>query len=569
MTDSSDFPTDSAARDLKPGSSSSQTASRGFRALAAVLVLALVTRVAYAYSKSLVLDEFHSYYHATFGSWESFMKGLLQDNHPPLSFLIIGVAKSALGRAEWALRSPAIVFGMLEIAVVASMAGSLVRRVDRSRRRINWSPMNVPVWGAAMLAVSTLHFDYGTQARMYVLLSLCITIATYSLMTLLARDEGEHVDQPPLFGAGFALAVSAAAAFHTHYFAIQYLGLLSVMFVLIALFTGKWCALRAFAVAMFIAFIVSTPWIWFGFVPQVMNNLPPGGNDVSLMGLGEAFVQLFFHNIRFGGEYGRAAFVVGAALVMLVAAHGLLLGLLSKSLRASVLLLATAGFAVPVASWALATVLPRAGFTWHYVLPSASALAVLFAIGTRGRVASALATVPVALGAVLVGLHLANPATEDFRSAVAFALETAAPASVPAEGKAADSTTEKDPAVPYPVTRIISMEYQPKLFPQGQPWRYYAKDLAKDEVPELEPMLEREFTIADVKRLDTADRVILVSRSLPLDEHLYLELWKRFSRIEIHEFGFGVDVRVFTRGPVVSSSPEWASLGASAWSLCF
>ncbi len=508
--------------------STAQPRSPGpYKALLAVLALAAGTRIAYALTKSLVLDEFHSYYHATAASWGGLMEGLLQDNHPPLSFLVIGAAGSALGWAEWALRTPALLFGLLEIALIASMAGHLARRAGGDGAR--WR--HASVWAAALLAASSLHFDYGTQARMYVFLSLLVTIVTYALITFLEKDTGERASDDPtgLWGAIAAFTLAATAGFYTHYFMVQYTVLLSAVFLVVAWSTQKRRALRAFATAALPTGMLSMPWALTGFRHQLIHALPPGGDDASLSGLAQAFVQLFFHNIRFGGSIGRLAFVAGAALVLLVAVRGFVDGLGRKELRAPALLLGASGFALPVIAWALAAVLPRAGFTWHYVLPSAGAVAVLFGLGARGRWAQVASGTALALASVLVGLHLMHPATEDFRGAVAFAIE------------AAESAPDDE------VTRIVSVEWQPALFPQGQPYDYYAPRLAGDGAPLREPMLEGEFTVQSLERLQSADRVIVVRRSLPNDQHLLRELTKVFPHVEVTPFGFGVDVREFTR----------------------
>ena len=498
--------------------------------LVVAFAFAAVTRIAYALTKSLVLDEFHSYYHATAVGWDGLMAGLLRDNHPPLSFLVIGAAGSALGTVEWALRSPALLMGLVEIALVASITGSLARRGQ------NGSWALAPAWAAALLSASSLHFDYGTQARMYAFLALFVTVATYALMAMIDRDDRA---EPSMKAPGIAFTLSAAAAFHTHYFAVQYVGLIGAVFVAWTLAAKKHRALRAFTAAATAAAALSAPWALTGFRHQLAHALPPGGDDVSLSSLAEGFVQLFFHNVRFGGAAGRLAFIAGAGLVLLVALRGAYLGLRNPKLRGSLALLITSAFAVPVASWALAILLPRAGFTWHYILPSAAPMAVLFAIGATGalrpvrtpleKLSTAAAALALPLAAALTCLHLTNPATEDFRGAVQFAVET------------------KESAPKDEVTRIVSVEWQPALFPQGQPYDYYAPRLSVGPTPEREPMVEGGFTVASLKPLRSADRVIVVRRSLPDDQFLLAELKKIFPVQTITPFGFGVDVRVFTR----------------------
>lgn len=492
-----------------------------------MLAVAAVTRLVYASNKSLVLDEFHSYYHATARGWDGLMARLLADNHPPLSFVVIGLSGSVLGLAEWALRLPAVVLGLLEIAAVASLAKGLSRRRNRASL--------AAIAAAALLSASSLHFDYGTQARMYAFLALFITLATAALIAMMNRGQSpERSMVPPAIG--FALA--AAAAFHTHYFAVQYLTALGFAFTVLAWIAKERRALRAFFGAAAGTAVLSAPWALTGFRQQLAHALPPGGDDVSISALAQAFVQLFFHNIRFGGSIGRLAFIAGAALVLLVALRGVYVGLQARDLRGrlnSVGLLAVSAFVVPVLSWTLALALPRAGFTWHYVLPSAAPVAILFAVGAtdtehRGqRIALVAATLAWCLAAVLTGLHLLRPATEDFRGAVSFALQ------------------ERAAAPSGEVTRIVSVEWQPALFPQGQPYDYYAPRLSSAAPPEREPMLEGEFTVASLERLKTADRVIVVRRSLPDGQHLLRHLADWFPKKTVTEFGFGLDVRVFTR----------------------
>ncbi|MEM8711493.1 MAG: hypothetical protein AAGG01_11110 [Planctomycetota bacterium] len=523
--------------DLQP------SAAPGLRRwLMLVLLFAVVTRASYAIQKSLVLDEFHSYFHATAASLAAFQDGLWQDNHPPLSFLIIGAARDALGSEAWALRTPALLFGLLDIAVVASLAGALVRQASRTTSAACGISGYAPALAAALLAASTLHFDYGTQVRMYALHGLCITVVTYALIALLARDEGganRIAVTTRLRGPAACYAIASLAAFYNHYFAVQYVALLSVAFVILAWRSRKRAALRAFIAAAAAAFVAALPWALTGLRHQIEHALPPGGDDVSAQAVAESFVQLFFHNIRFGGELGRWAFVAGAALALLVAARGFLLCLRDERLRQGGLLLATAGFALPVVSAGVAAALPRAGFNWHYVLPSSAAIAVLFGVGASGRIAQAAAAISVALASALVGLHLVNPATEDFRGAVAHALSVCQPRS------------EDE------VIRVVSVEWQPALFPQGQPFDYYAPRLAKasgSPAPEREAMREGEFTVAALERLREADRVVMVRRSLPGDQHLLRELLKTHELLERREFGFGTDVRVFGRRSAEAAS---------------
>ena len=65
--------------------------------LVGLVVGTALFRVGLAGSKSLVLDEFHTWFHATRTDFAAFFEALCEDNHPPLSFLVVGVARTDTG----------------------------------------------------------------------------------------------------------------------------------------------------------------------------------------------------------------------------------------------------------------------------------------------------------------------------------------------------------------------------------------------------------------------------------------------------------------------------------------
>ncbi len=490
--------------------------------LASIFVLVLASRIFLANSKSLVLDEFHSYYHAVQPGLAALTSELREDNHPPLSFLVIGVSR-ATGLAltgeepsEMWLRLPALLFGLLEIAAVAAFAGAVARSLGRRGQ-------GPAVLAAALAGASTLHLDYGTQARMYAPLALAITALTMGLWRFIEAPKTAR-------SSGAVIALSVAAAFHVHYFGLQYAAALVAAAILGAAMTGRPERARALVAPVGVALLLCLPWGLGGFSDQLRHELPPGGDDLGMRSLAEAYIHLFVHTAALGGPVFGWVFAAGGGLILASAAVGATALLRERATRVPGLLLATSAFALPLASWLLATFFPRAGFTWHYVLPSTAAAAVLAAIGAGNRVARAAVLVGLALAVCLSALHLTSPATEDFRGAVAFALD--------AERAAPDDET----------VRIVAVEWQPALFPQGQPWDYYAPRLA-DTPPLREPMIPHEFVVQDMERLLAADRVILVRRSLPNDQPLLERLIGEFGPPHIEPFGYGLDVRVFSRTP--------------------
>jgi hypothetical protein len=477
------------------------TELRGARlALFALLALALALRVAAALRKSLVLDEFHTWFHATRPSVQAFFATLELDNHPPLGFAVVAVARALFGASELALRTPALLFGLVELALLFVLA----RRLSGPR---------VALAATALLALSSLHVDFSSQARMYALHSLAASATLFALVRLL--------EAPPSRAAQIALALSLATAFHTHYFGAQYVVVYALALGLVAaLDASRRPRLARLIAPVGVAALLCAPWALTGFAEQLSHALPPGGDRHSPVELGEAFVHLFFLNVRLGGDGWREAFIAGGGVVLLVAARGAWRLLRDPAQRCAGVLCAAGAFGAPLFAWLLALALPRAGFNWHYVLPSALPMALLAAAGARGLLRYLFGGA-LALAALLTGLNLATRGTEDFRGAVARALELNRPGDA-----------------------LISVEWQPALFPQGQPYDYYAPRLVDAPPPRL-PL--EHFTLPDPRVLDGVQRVIVVRKSLPPGQHLAQLLEARFVRVQQESFGFDLDVSVWER----------------------
>jgi len=484
-------------------------------ALGAVLALALTVRIVAAARKSLVLDEFHTWFHATRPSLEAFFETLRLDNHPPLGFALVAVARLGLGTSELALRTPALLFGMLELALVAWLGTRCFGR-------------RVGLAATALLAASSLHVDFSSQARMYALHGLAATVSLVATHALLVKERAR--------GASWALALALVTAFHTHYFGGHYaLGLGLAALALAVIDPSVRARLGRFVLPVLAATCASLPWALTGFRAQLGHKLPPGGDDLSLSGLAEALVHLFYLNVRVGGDALRPVFIACGGLMLVLGAAGALALARDPRHRVLAVLLATAAFFVPVEAWTVANFVPRLGFTWHYLLPSAAALALLAAHGAlhvasgNERAASralrvarvVTGTVVLALAVLLTALNVVTRGTENFRGAV---------------GALLDRYEEGD--------AIISVEWQPPLFPQGQPYDYYAPRLCSDPPPRLAC---REYTLVEPRDLDGRARVLMLRKSLPDGQHLMQLLRQEFQLVEASSFGWALDVLVWQR----------------------
>ena len=376
--------------------------------LAAILFLALAARLFWASRKGLVLDEFHTLFHGSQATWGAFVHHLGQDNHPPLAFLFVNATRSVFGDSDFALRIPAIVAGMIELI--------LVLRIARAAR------VAKPLAAVAVLAASSLHMDCSAQVRMYALLALSVTACVDGILQL-TRERTSRV-------AAIQVTLAIAAGLHTHYFFAQDLIWLGVAWI------AGWIAapeirarLKRVIAPVLVGVALALPWYLTVFRTQWGHELPPGGDEVHVLDFFEAFIHQFVLNVSLAGPWRWVLLLAGAAISVL------------------------AGI-----GWVqLASYLPRAGFTWHYILPSAGALAVLAAEGARCGPKARILQVATVCAAALCVLNLTTRGTEDYPGAVAHVME---------EWQPGDA--------------VLVVEFQPPVFPIGSPWNRYALNLAPD-----------------------------------------------------------------------------------------
>ncbi len=470
------------------------------RLLTGVFLVALAMRVYFAQSKGLVLDEFHTRFHGTQESLGTLLTSLRLDNHPPLGILLVHWFRSVLGDSPLALRMPAITCGILELMLVARIAVRLKSGCTRP----------VALLAVALVASSSLHLDFSTQVRMYALLSCAVTGLTLSLLRVLERG-GRH----------WLLGFWAVIGIHAHYYFFIYGAVLGTATLILLARSG---ALKARIIellpSMVLALALCLPWLAWGFAHQLGHNLSPGGDDLGWRGLAEAMVHLLFLNLRLGGEFGRLVFIASAGIALLLGLTGGLQLTRARHENGLGWLLAAGAFGVPVLAFCLASMLPRTGFTWHYILPSLPPLALLISVcPLRSLLTRALRMGVVLSCLALSGLNLASRGSEDFEGAVAMIL-----------------------AAHHPGDLVICAEWQPPFFPMGMPWDYYAPRLSPSP-PQREDM--RGTHLAQPARLAQTNRVFLLASRLPREHELVRRLEARFTLIEHANFGFGREVYVY------------------------
>ncbi|MFT5287769.1 MAG: hypothetical protein ACI8TQ_003957, partial [Planctomycetota bacterium] len=312
-----------------------------------------------------------------------------------------------------------------------------------------------------------------------------------------------------------------------HYFFIQY-GFWIALAGLIAM-RGQWSRLKCLITPTIVALVLVSPWYLTGFREQLAHQLPPGGANVGLKSLAEAFVHMFFLNVRIGGPTLRIVFIASGALAIVLAGLGLLRLYASRPVsadRSTPVLLGAVAFLVPLATTVTAALFARAGFTWHYVLPSAAALALLAAVQSdRSRLGRGVLHLVTASALLLSILNAKSVGTEDYRGAVRTVAERFSPGDA-----------------------VISVEWQPPLFPQAQPWNYYVNRLPATVGASPRALsMSSGFNLDAPAELSQYERIWVLSSYLPDQARLLRTLRESFTQTSTERFGFQPILLVFEK----------------------
>ncbi len=467
------------------------------------LLLGGALRLAHAAGVSLHLDDFHSLYHARNLAAGSFWVELLADNHPPLSFLILGGFR-ALGEDPFLLRVPNVLFGLATIYLTWRTARFLPGR-------------HTADVAALAVALSSLHIELTSDLRMYGLLALATVGIVHGLMRIVHGGVGVR-----------AVGIWSWIGLHTHYHFVHVLALLGPLSLWLVwrsrgVDRGR---LRSLVISYACAVALSLPWYIGGFPQQLSHGLAPGGSSVSLLGVLEGLAHLLFFRVSLAPTPIHEALVGAASVSLLLGGAGFAWLAFGKreagEARSLAYVLAVPAFVLPVWTALIALLLPRAGFEWRYLAGAIAPFGILVALVHRhalGRIVVSLVLVAAGLNAVFVVLA---PGREDYLGAVRTILLE----------RSAD-----DP--------VLAADWQPRLFPHGVGWNFYAPRLHDTPVPQIRHT--DEFRLAPETRLEDFQRVHCILRSIPNHMPMLETLREEFPHEQGRAFGQSVFLLTFER----------------------
>jgi len=144
------------------------------RALLAVIILAAVLlRFPSLGDQSLWRDEAATWLQVN-GSLADVISRTATDNYPPLYNLLAWISVQLFGGAEWVLRLPSAVLGVLNVALIYGLASRIGGRA-------------AGLIAASLLALSGYHVWYSQEARMYALLGCTATAHAWAMLHFLDR----------------------------------------------------------------------------------------------------------------------------------------------------------------------------------------------------------------------------------------------------------------------------------------------------------------------------------------------------------------------------------------------
>src|SRR6478752_3738779 len=151
--------------------------------------------------------------------FDRLMPALRHDGAPPLYYLLLHGWMRAFGSGPTAVRALSGLAGTLTLIPMWCIG----RRLDDRRRRLALAPAdspNVVAWSALLLlALSPFAIRYSTEARMYALVMLFVTLGYLAVVRALER--------PTVFRL-LAVALVTGALLYTHYWSFALLAVTAV-----------------------------------------------------------------------------------------------------------------------------------------------------------------------------------------------------------------------------------------------------------------------------------------------------------------------------------------------------
>jgi uncharacterized membrane protein len=205
--------------------------------LAAIILVAIMLRFPGLDDQSLWRDEAATWLQVN-GALAEVISRTASDNYPPLYNLLAWISVQLFGHAEWVLRVPSALLGVLNIALLYGLASRIGGR-------------GTGLLAAGLLAFSGYHVWYSQEARMYALLASAATAHAWAMVHFLDR---------PRAGRALLLGLSGVPLIYAHpYGALTWVGIgLGALWTMVL--RRDWTSLIQLILAELLVVLSFVPW---------------------------------------------------------------------------------------------------------------------------------------------------------------------------------------------------------------------------------------------------------------------------------------------------------------------
>ena len=262
--------------------------------LGVILTIGLVARIV-RLNSSYWTDEILALQKSFRLSLPQVVTTFLGDTHHPLYSIFARLSLVTFGEAPWAIRLPAVLFGVMAVAMTY-----VVARLAVSRREA--------LFASLLLAVSYHHVWFSQNARGYTLIGLLALLSTWTLIRLLHR---------PTWRLAAAYALCAALGAYTH-LTMVFVAIGQALVAVVALARAPARIDWRFAVAAFAGAAAVTVLLYAPMLGQVVDffvNQPSDlrGTSTPSWALGEA-VRVLLTGINPSPVIAALILVAGAVI---------------------------------------------------------------------------------------------------------------------------------------------------------------------------------------------------------------------------------------------------------------
>ncbi|WP_176730303.1 glycosyltransferase family 39 protein, partial [Devosia insulae] len=205
--------------------------------LAAIILCAVLLRFPGLDEQSLWRDEAATWLQVN-GSLAEVISRTATDNYPPLYNLLAWISVQLFGGAEWVLRLPSALLGVLNVALLYGLASRIGGR-------------GAGLLAAGLLALSGYHVWYSQEARMYALLACAATAHAWAMLHFLDR---------PRAGRALLLGLSGIPLIYAHpYGALTWVGIgFGALWTIVL--RRDWAGLLRLVLAELLVVLSFVPW---------------------------------------------------------------------------------------------------------------------------------------------------------------------------------------------------------------------------------------------------------------------------------------------------------------------